>query len=99
MRGVMSRIIAKGIISGRSVLVEVYKLDESQVQCKVNGEHSEEFNDLIQNPPAMAGTYYPNPGSMMAALAVLQSNYFDEDPEIEVYGDIGKVPYVRGRVY
>lgn len=95
----MTKITAEGIRSGLPVLVEVYKMDGSPVQNKVDGEHSEEFNDLIQDPPAMAGTYYPDPGSMLAALAVLQGDYFDEDPEIEVDGDIGTIPYVPGRIY
>lgn len=65
---------------------------------EVNGEHDEriqeEFNGLLKNAPAMGGTYYPQPNTLLAAYSVFESSFFDEGSHIdlEIVGDIGIIP-------
>jgi hypothetical protein len=95
----MKRIIADGIRQGVQTHVEVFTEDGSiiiEIGYIYDDQIQERFNDLLMDPPPMGGTYYPDPGSMMAAYSVIESGFFDDVPIIEVEGVIGTIPQVEG---
>ena len=55
--------------------------------------------ECIEKQPAMGGTYFPEPDSMLAAFNVLNSIFFDSLEEISVDGDIGEIPYEENTIY
>lgn len=92
----MARIKAKGKYLGNEREVEVHMEDGSPIietDYGFDERMQERFNELLKDAPAIGGTYYPDSNSMLAALSVLESAFFDEKPtEIEVEGDIGTIP-------
>lgn len=102
----MPKITAKGIFRGNECIAEV-EISEGLILIKIDGEFIEQvqnrFNDLLDSAPALGGTYYPPKNSMLRALSVLQSTFFDDGSpvKIEVKGYIGKIPTydVKGIVY
>ena len=60
----------------------------------------ERFNHGMANPPVIGGTYYPTPGTMLAALSVLQTGFFDESfTLVSIEGEIEQIPSEEGRIY
>lgn len=91
----MSRIIAKGKLNGVKKEVQCF-MEDGSVIIEIAGEFDEtiqnKFSELIKDAPAIGGTYYPPENSMLAALAVLESSFFDSLPNIMIQGDIGEIP-------
>ena len=98
----MAKIIATGIHFGDRITVEVIQEDGTLVITMCGNESPElqkYFDDCIANQPAMGGTYFPEPDSMLAAFNVLENIFFDLLEEIAVEGDIGEIPYEEGKIY
>lgn len=100
----MSKITAKGKRNNIYKEVECF-MEDGSIIVEVNGEFDEDvqsqFDHLLKNAPAVGGTYHPPANSMLAALAVLESAFFDSLPEIQIEGDIGEIPTydIEGVVY
>lgn len=99
-----NKIIAEGKINGIKKHIECFIEDGSpiiEIDYEFDEEEQERFNKLLKNPPALGGTYYPHPNSLLAAYAVLQQKYFDDPREvkIEVIGNIGEIPGEEGVIY
>lgn len=98
----MSKITAKG---KRNNVYEDVKcfMENGSIIIEVNGEFDEDvqsqFDQLLKNAPTIGGTYHPPANSMLAALAVLESAFFDSLPEMQIEGDIGTIPGKPGVVY
>lgn len=94
----MSKIIAKG--DGITVTVEEH---EGAIRILFDGEEDDFMldklnQDVIYAPP-MGGTFYPEPGTMLAYYNALGAVFFNELEEINVTGDIGEMPCEDGLIY
>lgn len=100
----MNKIIAKGKLHGNETTVECFIENGSPV-IEIDGESNprmqEIFEAALKNPRPLGGTYYPPVDSLLAALSVMESQFFDNEPEITVEGNIGTIPTynVEGIVY
>ena len=92
---IMNKIIAKGKYHGNKIVVECFIQDGSLI-IELNNEFDElvqqDFEHRLESLDPLGGTYYPPSDSLLAALAVLESQFFDDEPEITVEGDIGEIP-------
>jgi hypothetical protein len=100
-------ITARGKYIGIDRLVKCFEISGLLV-IEVDGERRKDiqarFNQLVADAPTLGGTYYPPPGSMLAAYSVLESAFFDmgSPVRIRVEGDIGEIPTyddIEGIVY
>jgi hypothetical protein len=101
---VENKITAEGEVNGIKRYVECFMEDGSpiiEVDYDFDEKEQERFNELLKNPPALGGTYYPLPNSLLAAYAVLQHDYFDDSRKvkIKVIGNIGEIPHEKEVVY
>ena len=98
----MTRIIATGKYLNSEITVEVEN-DGGTLLLTMYGDEiphlQEHFEECISKQPAMGGTYYPEPDSMLCAFNVLQNTFFDSTPEITIEGDIGEIPHEDGIIY
>lgn len=99
-----NKIIAEGKVNGIRKHVECFIEDGSpiiEVDYAFDEKEQERFNELLKNPPALGGTYYPPSNSLLVAYSVLQFNYFDlgSTVDIKIIGDIGEIPHEKGVVY
>lgn len=95
----MSKIVAES----DDMILTVLE-DNGEVKVYVNGVESEEWQDMMDEiaatSPPIAGTFYPEPGTMLAYYYVLTNSYFSEWVEsLTVEGDIGEIPYEDGVIY
>lgn len=98
----MVKIIATGKYLTDRITVEVTQEDGTLVITMDDNESSElqkHLDDCISRQPAMGGTYFPEPDSMLAAFNVLKHTFFDELEEISVDGYIGEIPYEENTIY
>lgn len=85
----MKKIIANGI--------EVELIDgELIVEPE---EYQERFDEMLQNPTPIGGTYYPPTNTLLAAYNVMKNMFFDEEPDVEVIGELEEIPYEEGIIY
>lgn len=99
-----NKIIAEGKVNGIRKHVECFIEDGSpiiEVDYAFDEKEQERFNELLKNPPALGGTYYPPSNSLLVAYSVLQFNYFDlgSTVDIKVIGEIPEIPYEKGVIY
>ena len=95
----MSKIIAES----DDMILTVLE-DAGEIRVYVNGEESEDWQDMMDEiaakSPPMGGTFYPEPGTMLAYYHVLKNGYFAEWVEkLTVEGDIGEMPCEDGVIY
>lgn len=95
----MSKIVAES----DDMILTVLE-DNGEVKVYVNGVESEEWQDMMDEiaatSPPIAGTFYPEPGTMLAYYYVLTNSYFSEWVEsLKVEGDIGEIPYEDDVIY
>lgn len=94
----MAKIIARG--DGMTVAVEE---NEGSIRILFDGEESDfllgKLNDDVEYAPPMGGTFYPNPGSMLAYYNALEKVFFNKLTSLEVEGDIGEIPNEPGCIY
>ena len=98
----MAKIVATGKYLTDRITVEVTQEDGTLVITMDDNESPElqkHLAECIENQPAMGGTYFPEPDSMLAAFNVLNSIFFDSLEEISVDGDIGEIPYEENTIY
>lgn len=96
----MARIIAEGTLGSSETIRVIYS---SEGEFTVDGFPDEVLQErlelMIEEPPAIGGTYYPEPGTMLAVLASLKGGFFDGGPvKVAVEGDIGTIPN-EGKIY
>lgn len=85
----MSKIIANGI--------EVELIDgELIVEPE---EYQERFDEMLQHQTPIGGTYYPPTDTLLAAYNVMKNMFFDKEPDIEVIGELEKIPYEEDIIY
>lgn len=98
----MTRIIATGEYLTDKITVEIIE-EDGMLILTMNGNETQDlqkhFEECISKQPAMGGTYYPEPDSMLCAFNVLQNTFFDSTPEITIEGDIGEIPHEDGIIY
>lgn len=91
----MARVKAIGKRNGIEMDVEVF-MEDGSLLISIDGDYDEtfqeEFNELLKNVQPIGGTYYPQPNTLLAAYSVLQLSFFDNIVDVEVIGDIGKIP-------
>lgn len=90
----MSKITARG----QDVIITVEDID-GEITVLFDGKKDpmqQEMLDLRVNyAPPMGGTFYPEPGTMLAYYSVFESSGMD----ISVEGDIGEIPNDDGFIY
>lgn len=98
----MNKVTARGKYFGSKITVDAF-IDGGTLVILVDDEENpeieKEFNEMIENQPPMAGTYYPEKDSLLAAFNVLSNVFFDELESINVEGDIGEIPFEEGQIY
>jgi len=102
----MAKVIAKGKYLGVQRQIEVM-LEDGFPIIELDSEFDEQvqniFSQLLEEAPAMGGSYHPPWNSLLAAYSVLESTFFDDGSpvEVEADGDIGKIPIydIEGIVY
>lgn len=95
----MSKIVAESDDMILTVLEEA-----GEVTVYVNGVESEEWQDMMDEiaatSPPIGGTFYPEPGTMLAYYYVLTNSYFSEWVKtLKVEGDIGEIPCEPDCIY
>lgn len=94
----MATIIAKG--DGMTVTVEEH---EGSIRIVFDGEENKfmlgKLNDDVEYSPPMGGTFYPQPGTMLAYYNALNTVFFNKLTSLEVDGDIGEIPSEPGYIY
>lgn len=95
----MSKITAKG--EDLNITVEE---KDGNITVFFNGLEDEfllsSLNEMVDNQPPMGGTYYPEPGTMMAYYNVLKhGDFFSWIDTVNVEGDIGELPFEPGIIY
>lgn len=59
-----------------------------------------EFNQKVEDAPAIGGTFWPDKSMLLAAYTVLTSYFFDDNKyEVEIIGEIEKMPWKKGVIY
>ena len=98
----MEKVIASGIYCGHRITVEAVMKDGT-VAIFIGEQESSElqkrFDELIEIQPAMGGTYFPDKNSLLAAYNVLRHTFFDTLEEINVEGDVDKIPNAKDIIY
>lgn len=96
----VGRIVADGFRDGVERHVEVFMEDGTPVievdYRRIPGEQSR-FGLMLEKPSALAGVYYPEPNTLLAAWSILQNDYFDSFVICERIGDIGEIPQPAGK--
>lgn len=90
----MPKITAKGKFRGGVMTVEV--IDS---ETYINGEEDDGLDYILHEQRPIGGTYYAASESMENILHNLTKYFFDNDPIIEVDGEIEEIPSVEGRIY
>lgn len=85
----MKKIIANGI--------EVELIDDELIVEPE--EYQERFDEMLQNPTPIGGTYYPPTNTLLAAYNVMKNMFFDKEPDVEVIGELEEIPYEEGIIY
>lgn len=95
----MIKIKAKGYISGKlcSVTVKGYE----NVKVETDSSYIEAMlNVYLEKPEKFAGTYHPEPYSILAAYNTLENHIFDKVVEIKVIGgEIPTIPWEPDVIY
>lgn len=95
-----THIVAKGAIGGRFGTIEVLGTDGDLTVTTNEPQWGQRFNQMVNQPPPLGGTYYPRPRSLLAAVSVLQRGFFDSPPgEVTVEGPLEAIPYEGGVIY
>lgn len=95
----MNKIIAKG--ENMNITIEEHN---GKITVFFNGAEDADLlsslNEMVENQPPMGGTYYPEPGTMMAYYNVLKyGDFFSWIDTVNVEGDIGELPWEPGVIY
>lgn len=97
----MGKITATGKRHGATVKVEVEETG-GKITVKLDGyDMTETFVQRnMDRIPAIGGSFWPEPMSMLAFWSVLYNAYFDDyRAVILVEGDIGEIPFEDDVVY
>lgn len=78
--------------------------DDGEVKVYENDELSNEWkvmlDDMVENSPPFAGTFYPEPGTMLGYyLLIAETPFGDLFNSIMVDGDIGEIPFDENVIY
>lgn len=96
-------ITAKGKVNGREFTVHCKMIDGEVCTLFNRQEHpllEQRFRDELEKRYPVAGTFYPEVESLTNALEVLRYHFFDDEPTIQIDGDIGEeIPYEDDVVY
>lgn len=95
----MSKIVA----TGDDLILTIEEVD-GKITVLFNGEEDDglrqNLDEIVAASPPMGGTFYPEPGTMLAYYHVLKNGYFAEWVEkLTVEGDIGEMPCEDGVIY
>lgn len=98
----MDKVIASGMYLGNRLTVEAVK-DGDSIKLLVDGleiqDVQKDFNERMNNAPAIGGTYRPEPNTLLAAFTVLEHGFFDKLDKIEVQGELEEIPYEENQIY
>lgn len=91
----MAKITANGTFHG--VMTEVTCTDGEDglvidFDDQENGQMESIFRRELGKGHAMGGSFHPERESMLNALNVIRHYFFDDEPEIQIDGDIGEIP-------
>lgn len=95
----MGKITATGKKYGSKLTVE-FEFGKVLFDGRENELLKEELTELLENPKAVGGTYYPPFDSLLNAYNILRYHFFDEPTEeITVEGELEEIPYEEGKIY
>lgn len=98
----MDKVTATGIYLENRISVEAFKEDGS-ILLLVDGleqkEIQNDFGQKLLNAPAIGGTFYPEPDTLLAAYTVLERNFFDKLEKIDVQGELEEIPNGENTIY
>ena len=98
----MDKVIATGIYCGDRITIEAF-VENNKIKININEIESTDiqnrFYELVKNQPAIGGTYYPDPNSLLAAYNVLLYTFFDSLDRIDIVGKLGKIPCKDNKIY
>ena len=98
----MDKVIAKGIYCSNTITVEAV-IEKGKLKIYVDEKEipdiQNKIDDLVKSQVAIGGTFYPDDNSLLAAYNVLKYTFFDSLLQIQVQGNIGKIPFKKNRVY
>lgn len=95
----MGKITATGKKHGFKLTVEF-----EQNKVLFNGQTDElledDLTELLENPKAVGGTYYPPVDTLLNVYNILQYHFFDETAEeITVEGELEEIPCEEDKIY
>lgn len=99
----MAKITATGTHAGYQLEVTV-EMSDGELLVDFDGDEDifleKEFRTELEKRYPVAGTFYPEVESLTNALEVLRFHFFDDEPTIQVDGDIGEeIPYEDDMIY
>ncbi len=98
----MDKVLASGIYLGNRISVEAFKQDGA-ITLLVDGVQQKEiqadFEQRLNHAPAMGGTFYPEPDTLLAAFSVLEQSFFDKLHSIRVEGELEEIPNEENQIY
>ena len=99
----MAKITATGAHAGYQLEVTV-EMADGELLVDFDGDEDifleKEFRTELEKRHPVAGTFYPEVESLTNALEVLRFHFFDDEPIIQVDGDIGEeIPYEDDMIY
>lgn len=90
----MSKITARG----QDMIITVEEID-GEISVLFNGKKDSTMLEILElrckYAPPMGGSFYPEPGTMLAYYSVFEASGMD----ISVDGDIGEIPCEDGCIY
>lgn len=95
----MGKITATGKKYGFKLTVE-FELNKVLFNGQKDKLLEDDLTELLENPKAIGGTYYPPFDSLLNAYNILRYHFFDEPTEeITVEGELEEIPYEEGIIY
>lgn len=95
----MGKIIAKGKKHGSKMTIE-FDMEKILFNGQEDELLEEELLEMLDEPKAVGGTYYPPVDSLLNAYNILQYHYFDDTAEeITVEGELEEIPYEKDIIY
>lgn len=98
----MDKVIASGMYLGNRIIVEAVK-DGDSIKFLVDGiivqDIQQDFEQRLNDAPAIGGTFRPEPNTLLAAFTVLESGFFEKLDSIEVQGELETIPYEDNQIY
>ena len=91
---------------GVEVVLTVTEKDNGEIEIETDEEVThparERFKQAMESSHAIGGTFWPEPQTILNAIGIIESGFFDAMPwerKIKISGEVGEIPHEEGRVY